>query len=154
MVDANPIEQAVQHFSDGYLCSQSVLLAYAEELGIGAETAARIAAPFGAGIAYTGSTCGAVTGALMAIGLRYGHDAPDDEQSKKEMFDKLDAYLAAFENLHGSVVCRVLLGQDVGTDHGLNMAREEGLFDTLCPHYVEDAARLLGEILALDDEES
>ena len=154
MADANPIEHAVEHFEEGYLCSQSVLLAYAEKLEIDPGTAARIAAPFGAGIAYTGNTCGAVTGALMAIGLRYGHDMPDDERSKREMFDKLDAFLAAFEGLHGSVLCRALLGQDVSTDQGLKTAREEDLFDTLCPGYVEDAARLLGEILAQDDGEA
>lgn len=148
MIDANPTEKAVQYFADGYLCSQSVLLAYAEELGIDPRIATRIAAPFGAGIAYTGSTCGAVTGALMAIGLRYGHDVSEGEPPNKDMFERLEAFMSAFEKQHGSVVCRVLLGQDVSTEHGLAAAREEGLFETRCPRYVGDAARLVGEILA------
>ena len=148
MIDANPTEIAVQYFADGYLCSQSVLLAYAEELGIDPRIATRIAAPFGAGIAYTGSTCGAVTGALMAIGLRYGHDVSEGEPPNRDMFERLEAFMSAFEKQHGSVFCRVLLGQDVSTEHGLAAAREEGLFETRCPRYVGDAARLVGEILA------
>ena len=141
-------EQAVKHFEDGYLCSQSVFMAYAEELGIDPQIAARTAAPFGAGIAYMGRTCGAVTGALMVLGVRYGHDDPEDEEAKERLFEKTHAFLSAFEAEHGALVCRELLGWDLSTKEGLAMARQENLFETACPGFVEDAARLVGEIIA------
>jgi len=147
MKPTRPAEQAVKHFADGYLCSQSVFMAYAEQLDVDRQIAARVASPFGAGIAYMGTTCGAVTGALMVLGVRYGHDDPEDEEAKERVLEKAQAFLSEFESLHGSLRCRELLGRDVSTDEGLDMARQENLFETRCPRFVEDAARLLGEIL-------
>jgi C_GCAxxG_C_C family probable redox protein len=144
------VEQAVAHFADGYLCSQSVLLVHAEPLGLDPETAARIAGPFGAGMARMGWTCGAVTGALMVIGLRYGFDTAGDVETKERMYEKEREFLTAFRARNGSVVCRELLDRDLSTPEGLDAARQERLFETRCPGYIEDAVEILGDIL---DEE-
>lgn len=140
-------EQAVDHFTEGYLCSQSVLLAYADQLGIEPETAAKIAAPFGAGMARMGWTCGAVTGALMAIGLRYGYETAGDVETKEHMYEKERLFLTRFGARHGSLMCRELLGQDLSTPEGFEQAKEDGLFETRCPRYVEDAVKILADIL-------
>jgi len=141
------VEGAVAHFADGYLCSQSVLLVYAEELGLDPGMAAKIAAPFGAGMGRMGWTCGAVTGALMAIGLRYGFDTAGDVETKELMYEKERQFLAAFAARNRSVVCRELLGRDLSTPEGLEAARQEGLFETRCPGYIRDAVEILGELL-------
>ena len=147
MKPTRPAEQAVKHFADGYLCSQSVFMAYAEQLDVDPQVAARIAAPFGAGIAYMGRTCGAVTGGLMVLGARFGHAEPEDEEAKERLFEKAQAFLSGFKLRHGSLRCCELLGRDLSTDEGLALARRENLFETRCPGFVEDAARLVGEIL-------
>ena len=147
MTRTGPAEEAVKHFTDGYLCSQSVFLAFAEQLGIDPQVAARTAAPFGAGIAHMGRTCGAVTGALVVLGARYGHDEADDGEGQARILEQVRAFLAAFESRHGSLTCCELLGRDLSTDEGLALAREEGLFESACPRYVEGAARLVEEIL-------
>ncbi len=63
------IENAVSRFAEGYNCSQAVLSAYAEQLGVDGETALKIAAGFGGGLGRMAETCGAVTGAFMVLGL-------------------------------------------------------------------------------------
>jgi C_GCAxxG_C_C family probable redox protein len=82
-----PQDDAVSHFSEGFNCAQAVLLAHGPRLGIAADDCARLAAPFGAGMARTGSTCGAVTGALMVIGLRLGHTRADDLARKERCYE-------------------------------------------------------------------
>ena len=66
------VDEAIECFYSGYSCSQAVLSAYCEDLGLDKETAMKISCGFGAGMARLGATCGAVTGAYIAIGLKYG----------------------------------------------------------------------------------
>ena len=61
---------ALAQFDKGFACSQAVFSAYAEDLGLDQETALKIAGPFGGGTGRKAETCGAVTGALMALGLK------------------------------------------------------------------------------------
>jgi len=145
-----PVEQAVAYFAEGYLCSQSLLLAYAVRLGIEPGMAAGIAAPFGAGMGYMGWTCGAVTGALMVIGARCGHEAADDGEAKERTVEMVKEVLSLFEARNGSVVCRELLGRDLSTPEGLESARAEGLFETRCPKFVRDAAEIVEQVLDWD----
>jgi C_GCAxxG_C_C family probable redox protein len=150
MTHPDPVEQAVAYFAAGYLCSQSLLLAYAPSLAVEPGMAARIAAPFGAGMGRMGRTCGAVTGALMVIGVRYGHRAAGDEERKEHTFELVREFLSQFEARNGSVVCRDLLGYDVSTAEGLESARAAGLFEIRCPKLVRDAAEIVGQILGSD----
>jgi len=69
-------KEALKLFHEGYNCAQVILAAYGDTFGIKREDALKIGAPFGGGVANTGDTCGAVSGALMVIGLRYGSDKP------------------------------------------------------------------------------
>ena len=64
-------EIASELFSKRYYCSQAVLAAFAEELGMTKKQALRVAACFGGGMCKA-EVCGACTGALMALGLKYG----------------------------------------------------------------------------------
>jgi C_GCAxxG_C_C family probable redox protein len=66
------VNEAEACFSNGFNCCQSVLSTYGKGLGLGEREALKIASGFGAGIAYMGDICGAVTGAFMVIGLKYG----------------------------------------------------------------------------------
>jgi TDG/mug DNA glycosylase family protein len=142
-------EMAAARFAQGWSCSQSVFSAYAARLGLAPELALRVAAPFGAGMARAGHTCGAVTGALMAIGLKLGHVTAEDTPAKEKTYQCAQEFMAAFKARHGSLECRELLGCDVSVPEELQAAREQGLFDTHCPVFVRDAAELVGELLGL-----
>ncbi len=139
----DPIDLCAADFSAGFSCSQSVLRAFAAELGLDPAVAARIATAFGGGIARTGRVCGAVSGALMVIGLRYGGILPTDRGAKEATYALARRFLEAFEARHGSVDCPGLLHCDIGSPQGMQYAREQDLFKRQCPVYVKDAVRIL-----------
>lgn len=122
-------------------CSQAIFATYGEYLGLGKvdyDTFMKIASAFSGGIARTGNVCGALTGALMALGLRY-----DDVTKVNEVSLNL---LNEFKSLNGSVICRELINQDLITDEDLQQAFKNGSFKN-CPKYVEDVALMLDKLL-------
>jgi C_GCAxxG_C_C family probable redox protein len=140
-------ETAVQMFDQEFSCSQSVFSAYADPADIPRETALRVASGFGGGLARTGETCGAVTGAIMALGLRHCGVPATDPLGKQQAYPPVQDFLARFKARHGSIVCRELLGCDLGTPEGLQSARDQGLFKSRCPAFVRTAAEILEELL-------
>ena len=139
---------AIACFKEDYNCSQAVLSTYAPTLGLDRETALRVAAAFGGGMGRTGETCGAVSGALMVIGLRYGRSTAGDEGAKEKTYNLAVEFLKTFAARNdGCVKCRELLGCDISSPEGRQAAREQGLFDTLCPQFVRDAAEIVEQLL-------
>ncbi len=147
MSSRDAVTRAVAYFAEGYSCSQSLFMAYAPDFGLVPEDAARIAAPFGGGIARGGETCGAVTGALMALGLKCGHASPEDVEAKDRAYAVAQEFIHRFKVQHGATRCRLLLGYDLSVPAELQDAREEGVFTSRCSDFVRDAAELLGELL-------
>jgi len=131
-------------------CAQSVLALFSERFGLDKDLALRIATPFGGGMGHAGQTCGAVSGALMVIGLAKGITAYDEEK-KDACYAMARDFQARFRELHGDVTCPGLLGLDIGDPVELEKVRELNLFHTRCPNYVGDAARLVGEMLGIED---
>ncbi len=98
-------------------------------------------------------TCGAVTGALMALGLKYGKGLNDDESRKKETYDRATEFFHEFKKIHGSVNCRELLrGLDMNDPEDFRNIREQNLFVTLCEKYVGDAAELAERLFSKDEK--
>lgn len=141
------VEDAVSSFREGYTCSQAIVSTYGPEMGLDKETALRISCPFGGGIGRRGETCGTLMGAFMVIGLKFGSNKPKDEENKEKSFRVLNDVAEKFISRQGSVLCRDLLGVDLSTSEGLEYARENKLFSTICPQYVECAAEILEETL-------
>jgi C_GCAxxG_C_C family probable redox protein len=122
-----------------------VLTAFASEFGLSDEMALKIAAPFGGGMARTGKTCGAVTGGLMALGLKYGYTTPGGRDATYGIAQK---FMNHFEEKHGSTLCRELIGCDISTPEGLQKAHESGVTESVCPKVVHDAVVILQAMLA------
>jgi C_GCAxxG_C_C family probable redox protein len=148
----NKIEQAKSLFSDGYLCSQSILITYAPRFGLEPEMAAKIGAPFGGGIARRGDICGAVNGAFMVLGLKYGHLSPDDQETKEEAYRKVEEFISDFQERYGSIRCKELLEIDIRTPQGLQSAYDQQLFTTRCPRFVGDAVEILDQLMGDDQD--
>ena len=136
---------ARSRFSEGFSCSQSVFAAFASDLGLEADAALRVSAAFGGGMGRTGGTCGAVTGALMVLGLRYGATVAD-KVAKELTYAQARDFIARFEARHGATACADLLGVNIGTPEGLGAARNAKLFKTVCPALVASAAMILQEM--------
>ena len=150
----NNNQQARSFFSDGYLCSQSILMTFAPLFDLDLDTAAKIGAPFGGGIARRGETCGAVNGAFIVLGLKYGHLSPDDQESKEASYRSVQEFIAQFQERNGSIICNKLLDCDISTPEGLESAYGAQLFTTRCPKFVGDAAEILNQIMGLDESHS
>ncbi len=141
------IEAAVSSFNDGFSCSQAVLSTYGNDLGLDRETALRVAAAFGGGMGRMGATCGAVTGAFMVLGLKYGSPDEEDSDAKEKTYEQVRQFARRFVKEHGSLICNDLLGCDISTSHGREEASEKGLFTTLCPKLVGSAGEILEQLL-------
>ncbi len=140
-------DKALALFIEGFSCSQAVLAAYADDFGLPRETALRIAQPFGGGIARTGDWCGAATGALMVIGLKYGRVRADDAAAKDKTYALAREFVRRFKEKRGAIRCNDLLGCDIGTAEGQKIADERHLHETRCEALIVEAVRILEHIL-------
>lgn len=140
------IEKANDLFGRKFHCSQGVFVAFAEELGLTEEQALKIGACFGSGMR-KGEVCGACTGALMALGLKYGQSEEEDIESRLKTNEVTDRFMEAFKEENGSYMCRELLGCDLSTQEGIAKALEKKLFTEFCPKMVESATRIAEDIL-------
>jgi C_GCAxxG_C_C family probable redox protein len=139
-----------EEFLKGYDCSQVVLRHFAKELGISEDEANRLAAGFGGGM-LLGKVCGAYTGALMAIGLKYGHSNPDGLMAQKEIMTAKNMELKnRFTEEFGTIECKELIGFDVSTPEGLQAALDSGKLVDYCPVLAEKVIKMTEEILKDD----
>ncbi|MGD0329825.1 MAG: C-GCAxxG-C-C family protein [Nitrososphaeria archaeon] len=135
-------ERAVSHFKEGYNCCESVLMGYMETNKISSNIVPRIATGFGGGIARRGSVCGALTGAIMAIGLMYGRDRLDQDAYDLCVAKSSECY-ERFKKEFGDVQCRNLIGCDLSTSEGRNLFKKMGLREKNCMKYVRGASTIL-----------
>jgi C_GCAxxG_C_C family probable redox protein len=142
------VEKAIASFQEGFMCSQALLTAYAERFDMDRETALRVSAAFGGGMGRMGEICGAVTGAFMVIGLRYGRTDVKDRRSHEKTTDLVNEFVEKFKSVNGSIVCRELLGCDLNTHEGQRTFVDNKLREKLCTKFVRDAAMIVGELLA------
>ena len=141
------VESAVGCFREGFACSQAIVSTYGDEFGLDKETALKAAAGFGAGMGRLGEVCGAVTGAMLVIGLKHGQTQAKDRETKARCYALVHDFADRFRTRNGSLLCRELLGCDLGTEEGMALAKQKGYFVELCPRYVRDAAEILEEVL-------
>lgn len=95
----------------------------------------RIATGFGAGMGRHGETCGALVGAIMALGLKYGREGAEDSEAKANTYDKVESLLQAFRDKYGTAVCCDLIGCDLQTTEGNERFKRENLI-TECRKFV------------------
>lgn len=145
------IEKAKDLFGRKFHCSQAVFAAFAEELGITEKQALKIGACLGSGMR-KGEVCGACTGALLALGLRFGQADEEDIESRLKTNEVTDRFLAEFKKENGSYMCKELLGCDLSTQEGIAMAVEKKLFTEFCPKMVESATKIAEDILEVGSE--
>lgn len=143
----DPIERSVSLFEQGFTCSQAVLAAYAARYGLDEATALKVSCAYGGGVARSGEACGAVSGALMVIGLAHGKASQGDDAAKERTYALTREFWNRFRARHGSLVCKELIGFDIGTPDGAKAASESGVFRDKCPVLVRSAAEILRELL-------
>jgi C_GCAxxG_C_C family probable redox protein len=141
---ADPADLALARFAKGHSCAQAVFSAFAERMGMDYQTAVKLTSGFGGGMGM-GSVCGAVTGGLMAIGLKFGGVDPKTKEQTSRLAREL---VQRFKTQHRTVICRELLGLDPTTPEGRRTMQEKNLRSTVCNVAIRDAANLVQELLA------
>jgi C_GCAxxG_C_C family probable redox protein len=136
--------RAVEQFATGHSCSQAVFTALAEPMGMDHETALKVSSGFGGGMGRMGSTCGAVTGAFMALGLKCGGV---DSEAKDKTYRLVNRFVELFRKRHGSLECRDLIGCDLSTEEGRQQAKAKDTHGAVCTGLVRDAVEIVEELL-------
>jgi C_GCAxxG_C_C family probable redox protein len=143
----NRSERADQLFQQGFNCAQSVACAFAEDLGADRELALRMATGFGGGMGHTSNTCGALTGAVMALGLAFGMKNAGDQAAKDRTYALVGEAVRRFRERAGAITCTDLLGFDLSIPEQLQTVRDRGLIKEKCPGYVKAAAEIVEQLL-------
>ena len=146
MLIVNHGDQAVAYFNQHFNCAQAVFTSFALEFGIDEKTALKIATGFGGG-ARKGEMCGAVSGALMALGLKYGHCHGENLDEKHQAYQITEIFMNRFIALNGTVVCRELLGYDISKKEDKTKIKELDLFKKVCPKMIRCAAQIAEQII-------
>lgn len=140
-------EEAVNQLLSGFHCSQVVLAAFSEDYGLDTDLALRLACGFGGGMGCLGGACGALTGAYMVIGLKYGKTDPEDGVADRKTFGMVQYLEKEFTGRNGTTVCRELMKRDIITPEWMAKARDSGVFYNNCTKYVMDVIEILERIL-------
>jgi C_GCAxxG_C_C family probable redox protein len=138
-------ELAVGLFKSGLNCAQAVISVFCEKYGMDKETAHKIACGLGGGFR-SGEVCGAASGAVLVVGLKYGQCKAEDAESKANCYAKTEEFLGKFREKNRSIVCREILGIDISTENGKKHAQEKALFRTICDDMVKSAVMILEDL--------
>jgi len=146
MTSKQPLaEKAVKHFLEGYNCAQSVLLTmYEQEKGKNT-LVPKIATGFGGGVGRCGSICGALTGGVMVLSLRYGTNEPSMEKRLRS-YELSASLYKQFERRHGTVLCRELIHYDLSNPKEREKAREARVFEENCSNYIRTVIEILSKL--------
>lgn len=142
----NSVEKAQEYFKKGFNCSQAVFTTFAVDMGMPEEMALKVATQFGGG-ARKGEMCGAVSGALMVLGLKYGHCHYDALEEKANAYKISEDFMNRFIEKNGMVVCRELLGYDLSKPQDAEKIKELNLFKSICPKMIQCATEIVEEML-------
>jgi C_GCAxxG_C_C family probable redox protein len=140
-------EKALELFGGGFNCAQAVAAAFAMAVAADAtedeKTILRAMSGFGAGIGRTDQVCGAVSGAVLIIGLKHAKG----KESKELIYSKVKEFTERFKTKNGSLSCTALIGCNMSTPEGLAEAKQKDAHNKTCPKFVRDAVEILEEIL-------
>ena len=141
-------EHAKELFLSGYNCAQSVLLSFADDLKFSKELAQKMASGFGGGMGKQQETCGAVTGAIMVLGMLKGEHVNNNDELKSESYGSVKELTRNFVAAYSTTRCRDLIGCDLNTPEGAAKFKEEKITETFCAGCVKKAVEIVESITA------
>jgi len=142
-------EIAEAKFREGYNCAQSILFSFCEKLGLDTEAALKLSCGLGAGMGRQGEVCGAVSGGIVVLGLKFGRGKSDTSAETDLTYSKIREFMNLFFAKHRSCICRELLnGCDLRTPEGQSYYINNEYFNLICRPCVRDAAALVEHMIA------
>lgn len=147
---SDKVNAALAKYEAGYNCAQSVVSAFAQDFGLETATATKLSSCFGGGMRM-GATCGALSGALMVLGLAKGF-ATYNPASKEAVEAVCVDFIARWREHIGDTECREILGLDVSIPEERLKGKEDGIFARFCPNCIQRSVELLSEMLSQIEE--
>lgn len=141
----NVRRSAENSFTSGLYCAESVVLALADAQDIESELLPKIATAFCGGMSRMCGSCGALTGAIMGLGLKLGRS--EAGQPVQPSYVATQRLIREFEQEFGARDCHVLLGCDLNTADGQATFRENRLSER-CVKYTGKAAEIAARIIS------
>jgi len=143
------VKHAVSLHDEGFSCAQALLASYGQQFGIEPEIGLKLGTAFLGGTAQDGQICGAITGALMIIGLKYGQVKSEDKQARQKTIKLSKELMAGFQSHNGTLLCKDLRGFDVSTPEGREERDRRKKNGTMpdCYKFVQNAAEIMEKIL-------
>lgn len=139
--------KALELFVNGHSCSQSILVAFADKVGIDEKTAFRIAAGLGGGIGRTQNICGAINAGAIVLGLHHGNYPPDDQKSKSRIAGLVGKFISDCNKELGATQCLDLIKVDLNNSEQKKFANESGHLAKICNNAVLKVAEILEHYL-------
>ncbi|MCL2712450.1 MAG: C-GCAxxG-C-C family protein [Methanomassiliicoccaceae archaeon] len=137
-----------KRFREGMDCSMQALAEIADDIYITEEEAYKLASCFGAGMLISGGACGAITGPLIALGMKYGNCEPNDFEQKAIVNSKRIEFVTRVKEAFGGCTsCKDLLGVDLMDPETRKIAREDGTIERRCPGLIRISIEILKDIL-------
>lgn len=121
-------------------------LSFKEYLGYQDSIVPKLATGFGGGVGLKGSLCGALTGSVMAIGMKIGRDDPKDRKAALNVYEKCREFWDQFEKEFGSGDCYKLIGYHLDSPEENKQWSASGGREK-CAAIVEKTARMLCEFI-------
>ncbi len=141
-------EKGKELFEKGYNCAQSTAGAFCDLLGMEFDTVVKAVSTFGGGFGKLREVCGALSGVTYVLGNLYGYSSFDDIEEKALVYARTREVGNRFKSRNGSLICRVLLGEEEGkTD--LKPAERNAEFYAVrpCVELVGSAIEILEEVI-------
>ena len=138
---------AMNYFKNGFNCAQSVLASCKDELNMNEEDLLKISCGFGAGMGRMQDTCGAVSGAYMVIGLKYGKCHKDDNKAREKTYRLVREFDSEFKKVHKTTNCKELLGCNLLTEEGNKYFNDNNLLEKVCIKCIESSVKILNTLI-------
>ena len=139
------IERAIGYIDDGFLCVEAVLKTLADLKGLESEYIPAIASGMAAGVARTNQICGAVTGAILGLGLWFGRREPVEGDRRIYWYSRL--FIDRWMESHPSTNCAGLLGIELEDPEGYAVFQDNDYWNVKCRQYIKEAIDLAIDII-------
>ncbi|MCW4050009.1 MAG: C-GCAxxG-C-C family protein [Candidatus Bathyarchaeota archaeon] len=140
------IKKAADYAESGFLCSEAVLLALSEAQGVDSEHIPKMASGFAAGVGRSGQLCGAFSGAVMALGLKFGRSSPEGGPGPK-VYRYSRRLVDAFREEFGELTCPGVLGLDIDDPDDYAEYSVKKMWATTCRDIIRKTTALAYDLL-------
>lgn len=140
-------KKAIANYRSGFNCAQSMISAYSKTFNIDNRTAMSVACGFGGGMGKLQGTCGAVTGSYMVLGAYVYNEDIDIQLSKDRSVELVREFSNRFKAIHYTTNCKDLIGCDISTDKGMQYAKDNLLFETICEKCIKDSVAIIEDLI-------